>query len=58
MKVNVLMIDPPEGWRHGFPKPYDCNLTFEEQLLKAGYEKEDLDWIQKYTRWYFLEKEV
>lgn len=57
MKVNVLMIDPPEGWRYGFPKPYNCNLTLDDQLIQAGYPKEDLEFISKYTRWYFLEKE-
>jgi hypothetical protein len=56
MKVNILMIDPPEGWRHGFPKPYNSNDTVEDQLLKAGYAQEDLEWVVPHIRWYFKEE--
>lgn len=57
MKVNILTIHPPEGWRYGFPKAYNCNLTLEDQLIEAGYPKQDLDFICEHTKWYFVEKE-
>lgn len=33
------MVDPPSGWRYGFPKLYDpaCGLSMEEWLTKEGY---------------------
>ena len=37
-----LMIDPPEGWRYGFPKPIPREHQHRtlEWLVEAGYPKE------------------
>ncbi len=40
-----LIIDPPAGWRYGFPKPYDNpdNKPLEEWLLDNGYPQKEID---------------
>ena len=41
MKRKVLMIDPPSGWRYGFPKELtvDGTQTVTEWLVDNGYPK-------------------
>lgn len=48
------VVDPPEGWRWGFPKVFDVkpNETFKEWLIRRGY-KGDLDLAEKYSRWWY-----
>jgi hypothetical protein len=40
----TLMIDPPSGWRYGFPKVYDNpnDLSVEEWLLENGYPSHEM----------------
>lgn len=40
-----MLIDPPGGWRYGFPKRYDNpnKLPIGEWLVKNGYPKEELN---------------
>jgi hypothetical protein len=47
-------IDPPSGWRYGFPKVYDETKdgTIEEFLIKNGYPKKDIEFAVKYTRYW------
>lgn len=37
----VKMIDPPSGWKYGFPKVFDCpdNKDLFEWLVENGYPK-------------------
>jgi len=47
------MIDPPSGWRYGFPKCYNNsdNKPLEEWLLENGYPQHEIDnHGAKYTR--------
>ena len=41
------MIDPPGGWRYGFPKPLpkdvQRNNNTLEWLVKEGYPQEEID---------------
>lgn len=41
-----MWIDPPGGWKYGFPKPYlnTANLPLEEWLIKEGYPQHEIDW--------------
>jgi hypothetical protein len=45
MKKKVHYVDPPEGWRYGFPKPYDrkANPDFYAWLVKEGYPQSMID---------------
>jgi hypothetical protein len=40
----MLLIDPPSGWRYGFPKPFDnpTNMDTTEWLLANGYPASEL----------------
>lgn len=55
----AYMIDPPEGWRYGFPKEVPkgfFDLTLEEKnqwFLDNGYPKERLE-DMAYCRVFFL----
>lgn len=45
---SVLMVDPPSGWRYGFPKPYFKNAVTDENelkmwLLSEGYPQKEID---------------
>lgn len=48
--MKVLMVDPPEGWKYGFPKPVHEefhtlgeDFDFERWLLMEGYPKEIIE---------------
>lgn len=46
------MVDPPSGWKYGFPKTYDETKDgpFEQFLLNSGYPKKDVDFAMQYIR--------
>ena len=57
---KVTMIDPPSGWKYGFPKVYDNkdNIPLEEWLLNNGYPQYEIDNVGvKYCRWWETEIE-
>ena len=44
--LNTLtMIDPPEGWKYGFPKTFDIkyNQNIKQWLLENGYPQHLID---------------
>ena len=45
----VLMIDPPSGWKYGFPKPipYDVTDTIA-WLLENGYPQKEIEIMGKH----------
>ena len=53
-----LVIDPPSGWRYGFPK----RVTQEEMkdlksfLISNGYPEEDVELAMKYSRYWEFEE--
>lgn len=52
--MKVRFVDPPGGWKHGFPKqaPEDIK-DFRQWLLDQGYPEKDVDFAVKYCRvWY------
>lgn len=40
-------VDPPSGWRYGFPKIYDtsCGKTIIEWLVEEGYPQEEINFV-------------
>jgi hypothetical protein len=42
---NTTYVDPPEGWRYGFPMLYDNpeGLEFNEWLVSRGYPQSIID---------------
>jgi hypothetical protein len=48
IKQKVISIDPPQGWRWGFPKyisveEYGTLQSIKEWCIKNGYPKEEAD---------------
>ncbi len=43
--TRVQLIDPPSGWKYGFPRPYDKkdDQTLEEWLVENGYPQSLID---------------
>ena len=43
--TKKLIIDPPSGWKYGFPRPYDnpSNIPIEQWLVEHGYPQEEID---------------
>lgn len=41
--MSTLYVDPPEGWRYGFPKavPKDREADLLEWIVEQGYPKPD-----------------
>lgn len=44
---RVLMCDPPEGWKYGFPKPVpqehqNADFSIFDWLVSEGYPKEKI----------------
>jgi periplasmic divalent cation tolerance protein len=50
--LTVMMIDPPGGWRYGFPRTYDPTRdgAMREFLLAHGYPEGDVDFALEHMR--------
>lgn len=45
----MRMIDPPSGWKYGFPKPIPENITdVNSWLIENGYPKKLIDELGDY----------
>ena len=54
---KVLMFDPPEGWRYGFPRPIpreclESDEAFRKYLVECGYPDSMMDLAFKYSRYW------
>lgn len=60
MKRKALMIDPPSGWKYGFPKELtvDGTQTVTEWLIDHGYPKEMIDKMGEHFYCRHWEEEV
>jgi hypothetical protein len=50
--MKIMMIDPPEGWRYGFPKIDDWDVSKESRVewwIRKGYPIQLID--KGYTKW-------
>ena len=57
-----LIIDPPEGWRYGFPKPIHeefhtlgNDFDLARWLISEGYPEKDIELALKYSRYWEAE---
>lgn len=62
-KKTVLMIDPPSGWKYGFPKPLPENIEDKEimrWLIENGYPQWEIDSMRDhfYCRYWKRELEI
>lgn len=43
-RAKMLVVDPPEGWKYGFPKPFTFKPS-SPNLPGEAYEKEFAQWF-------------
>jgi len=58
---TVTMIDPPSGWKYGFPKPIDLQESkgrVLEWLVENGYPQEEIDRLGEYFYSRYWETEI
>lgn len=48
--TKVLIVDPPSGWRYGFPAP--VKEDYRQQLLDHKYPDEDIEFAVKHSRYW------
>ena len=56
--VKILNIDPPDGWRYGFPKPIPNNILKNESLMRIWLQAEgypDIDLALNHSRYIELD---
>ena len=58
--AKVTYIDPPEGWKYGFPKPIpsDGTINLSEWLFGEGYPNDLIPLAMKYSRYWEEEVDV
>ena len=60
-KTTVMMIDPPSGWKYGFPMPIDLNESkgrVLEWLVEHGYPQKEIDACGEYFYCRYWEHEM
>lgn len=53
MNKKKTWIDPPEGWRYGFPRVFDWNDQYEtlsNWFIRNGYPEKDINFALTYSR--------
>lgn len=56
----VTMIDPPDGWRYGFPKPasedwVNAKIDLKNWLIRNGYPVKEAEFASKHSRFWTQE---
>lgn len=52
------MVDPPSGWKYGFPAELPEDKSYVELLKEKGYPEEDMDLALNYSRYWFEDVET
>ena len=53
MTKYKIIVDPPGGWKYGFPAELPKGKSYEDLLKEHGYPKEDIEFAMQYSRqWY------
>lgn len=55
--MKRTIVDPPSGWKYGFPKELKPDESYEELLRKSGYPEKDIEFALTYTRSWIEEEE-
>jgi hypothetical protein len=70
MKIKITMIDPPSGWKWGFPKPVPSTLDpflrdtpptddeFREWFRSEGVPESDIEFATKHSRMWQTEIDI
>ena len=59
--MKALIIDPPSGWKYGFPKPVPQDVLKDDErlaiwLMLQGYPEKDTPLAIKYSRYWEIEE--
>ena len=59
--MKTLIIDPPSGWRYGFPKPVSQEVLDDPErlaiwLMLQGYPEKEIPLAVKYSRYWEVEE--
>jgi hypothetical protein len=59
--IKIKMVDPPSGWRYGFPKEMSQDLKSETEVIQwfldNGYPQSLIDdGMLRYCRFWFIHK--
>lgn len=46
--MSKVWVDPPSGWKYGFPKLWDGKGNCNEWLVNNGYPKSEIDAMGDY----------
>lgn len=53
-KLKKTFIDPPSGWKYGFPRVVPDDVITQEDYIKwfkkVGYPEKDIEFALKYSR--------
>lgn len=53
-----MWIDPPSGWRYGFPKVWDKSIPLDQFLANNHYPEQEIAFALNYIRmWPLGEKD-
>ena len=50
MTEKILIVDPPSGWKYGFPAP--ALDDYEQQLRDHGYPEKDIPLALRHSRYW------
>lgn len=56
MTTRTVMVDPPDGWRYGFPKELPEGKDYGELLRESGYPEKEILFALTYSRYWGEEK--
>jgi hypothetical protein len=53
---TITYVDPPSGWKFGFPKILPEGVDYREFLIANGYPERDLELALSYSRYWTKEE--
>lgn len=53
-----MWINPPDGFKYGFPKVWDRTTTIQEWLIENGYPENQVDFAVNNIQWWSAEQQV
>lgn len=51
-KMKVTYVDPPSGWKYGFPKILPEGADYAQLLRDSGYPERDIELALTYSRYW------
>lgn len=50
--MKVTYVDPPSGWKFGFPKILPEGVDYAQLLRDSGYPERDIELALTYSRYW------